>query len=199
MWRLGIPSWCKGAGKYEWGAGEYLPWWWTGFWHCSLFSPPPSFPTLTTSFTLSHGTGDKPQCSWHPQASILSLQIMDWDPGFEITNLGFSLILPYKTTREEENLSWVPLHLQAKGEGHFGSTDVLRQSLFWPLPRMTQLRGIWDDHRMTGVGLPCGNEWDWNKTGNWFHFPLFILARGSCVSDGSGCICPQLIISLPHL
>ena len=196
---LGIPSWCKGAGKYEWGAGEYLPWWWTRFWHCSLFSPPPSFPTLTTSFTLSHGTGDKPQCFWHPQASILSLQIMDWDPGFEITNLGFSLILPYKTTREEENLSWVPLHLQAKGEGSFWEYWCPQAVSFLAFAKNDPVTWHMGWPQDDWVGLPCGNEWDWNKTGNWFHFPLFILARGSCVSDGSGCIRPQLIISLPHL
>lgn len=48
---------------------------------------------------------EKPQCSWHPQASILSMQVMDRYPGFEITNLGFSLILSYKPTREGKNLS----------------------------------------------------------------------------------------------
>lgn len=113
------------------------------FWHCSLFSPPPSFPSLSTPFMLNHGTGERPQCSWHSQASILSLQVTDRDPGFEITNLGFSLILPYKPTRKKKTYQESLFAYRPRGRGCFGSTDVLGQSLFWPLPRMTQLHGIW--------------------------------------------------------
>lgn len=48
--------------------------------------PPPSHSV--------HGRAEKLQWSWHPQASILSLQEAERDPVFQITNLGFRLVSP---------------------------------------------------------------------------------------------------------
>ena len=121
---------------------------------------PPSFPvSLCLNLHTICGRWDKPQWSWHQaQASILPLQVSDRDPGFQITNLEFSSVWPYNP-KGREKVYHESLITYGLGEKyHCGNMEVLRWSLFRPLPRVTLLCGIGDDPRMAWVSLPSGNE-----------------------------------------
>lgn len=82
----------------------------------------------------------------------------DRDPGFQITNLEFSSVWAYNP-KGREKVYHESLITYGLGEKyHCGNMEVLRWSLFLPLPRVTLLCGIGDDRRMAWVSLPSGNE-----------------------------------------
>lgn len=142
---------------------------------------PPSSPVcLCLNLPTFWGRWDKPQQSWHhAQASVLPLQVSYGDPGFQVTNLGFSSVWPCNPKGREKAYHESLITYTLGEKYHYGNTEALGWSLFWPLPRVALFCGIRDDPRMAWVRLLSGNEWSWNKMDNRFCFPLFTPARGS--------------------
>lgn len=81
--------------------------WWTGFWHYTPVTSPTFFPASLCFLLHTQSMGQERSHSGPgtPQASILSLQVSDRDPGFETTNLGFSLVWACKPTRERTSIT----------------------------------------------------------------------------------------------